>query len=294
MKTRHLLSLLACVLSGPSGSTAAPASQVVVSATAVKDYVRPTDDSGAPAPETYVFAQGQFFGGTSVNHGLQRTTFTDITKILATSLAGQKYYPTTDAKAADLLIMVHWGVTTIYEDPQREFSIAALQEASAAYNAAIDAGTKPDPSDLNYQMSLQDDALAETRRAMEFNATLLGYRRTIEKARRSASLTAEETALVQQLNRERYFVILLAYDNETFNRDGRSKLLWTARISMAATGKSFTTALPLLAQAGSEVYGRHLDNLAVVKTTTHQGEVILGELQVLGEAESTPAPPPEK
>jgi hypothetical protein len=285
-----LLLGLATVLTG--GLQAAGEASIAASATAGSDYVRPTDAKGTPQPETYVFSEGKYFEGATVDRGLAKTTFADVTKILAGNLAKQNYFPATDVKSAQLLIMVHWGTTTIYDDPQKDFNQQMLTDATASYNSAIASSGTTDPTALNMALGAREDAQASQRDAINRNAVLLGYARSLEKERRELIPTNSEILLSNELNEERYFVILFAYDNQARLKERKSRVLWITRLSVRSPGNNFLEALPALAKAGSDVFGRQVDGLVRIKAPLRPGKVTLGETQFLGAVDSK-APPPE-
>lgn len=207
---------------------------VTISAVAAPDYVRVLAGDGKLAPETYVFNEGDFFGGTAVDGSLGRMTFNDITRVLAVNLAAQEYYPTKDVAAANLLIRVFWGTTTVYD-------------------------------------------------AILRNAALLGYRRPLDRLNHRINLTPEELQLRTELNEDRYFVVLVAYDYQLMRREKKSRILWITRLSIRGPGNNFTEALPALALAGAQAFGRNLDDLERIKVRDLPGgEVILGDLKVIG------------
>ncbi len=286
---RLVVGLLAVL---PVAAAAAQEQSIAVSATAIAEYVRPADPSGGPRAETYVFAEGQFFDGSTVDRGLVKATFAGITRTLAVSLARQNYFPTTAVATADLLIMVHWGTTTIYEDPQKEFNKAELQAATASYNASIDASGKADPTGLNMALDARETAQAGVHDAINRNALLLGYARVLHRERQAMRPTTAEITMSNELNEERYFVIFMAYDNQRRTQEHLSKLLWVTRLSVRSPGNNFLEALPALAKVGGDVFGRQLDDLVRVKT--RQGTVKLHELDLLGTMENAPAGPPAK
>src|SRR4029077_19434136 len=82
---------------------------VVVAATAAPGYNRTLPDGGGLRPESYTFMQGMHLGGTTRDATMEKTQFLAIAQLLARGLAQQKYFPTTDPKDADLVIVVHWG-----------------------------------------------------------------------------------------------------------------------------------------------------------------------------------------
>jgi hypothetical protein len=286
--------LLVIVLAGalPGGLRAGLEQSISISATARPDYVRPTDPTGAVKPETYVFAQGHFLGGTIRDGQLERTTFTDIIQTLAPSLVKQNYFPTRDQKAADLCIVVHWGTTSVYQDPLWQFNLADLNAAAAEYNGKIGANGIADPGWINALQSQSDVGADSMIAAINYNAKLLGYAPTLEKERRHPWSTALEIALNEELSEERYFVFLMAYDLPFMLKEHKPKLLWVTRLSMRLRGNNFTEALATLSNVGGQFFGRHLDGLAQVDASWRDGHVKLGDLKIIGEVESAaPAKP---
>lgn len=290
MLSCRCLLLLGIAATFAGGLRAAPEATVAASATAGSDYVRATDASGNPRPETYIFAEGQFFDGATVDRGLERTKFADITKTLAASLAKQNYFPAADMASARLLIMVHWGTTLVYEDPMKDINLARAQEALTAFNATQEAGGTADPTALNQATSALNLAEQSVQSAVNRNAVLLGYARSLEKERREMMTTTGEITMSNELNAERYFVILFAYDNQARMKERKSKVLWITRLSVRSPGNNFVQALPAMAKVGAEVFGRQVDDLVRVKASTQRGSVTIGELEVLGQV-SEKAPP---
>ena len=279
--------LLAVALASLVVARAGRNDAVTISATSAPGYVRPLDADGRPVPESYVFAEGQYLGSGSSDASLDRMSFDSLTRVLAVNLAAQEYYPTKDVASANLLIRVFWGATLTYDDPQRTLAMDALNSALGAYGATYAANESADPGDINVAMEQigagQDSAQAAALR----NAALLGYRRTLDRLSRKAMPSPEEVALRTELSEERYFVVLMGYDYQFMRREKKPKLLWVTRLSMRGPGNNFTEALPALAFAGSEVFGRSLDRLQRVRVNDRKVEVIMGDLKILG-VEETP------
>ena len=282
--------ILLFLLAGIAGL--ACAKTVAANASAISEYVRPVNEAGEPRPEGYVFAEGQFFEGSSVDRGIERTAFADLTRVLASSLAKQNYFPSPEVDSAQLIIMVHWGTTTVYEDPNEIETAANLHSAAAAYQEAYAAnGGMADTSALNAalmnaEMDSQLRAGTEAR-----NAALLGYRSALAKESRNIMMSSVEMGMRFELAEERYFVILMAYDNVARMKEHKSKLLWVTRLSIRSLGNDFTEALGKLANVGSQVFGKQVDDLLRVTPGENIGSVTLGELKVLGIADD---PPPEQ
>lgn len=294
MRSCRLLSLLvifALVFGG--GRAAARDASIAASAIAGSDYVRAHDEKGVLRPESYVFAEGRYFPGNTHDGSLERMTFPAVTKILAAGLAKQNYFPAAKVEAADLIIMVHWGTTEIYEDPQRDLNQQALNDATSSYNASIETTGKADPSALNMALSDREGAQQGTAAAINRNAVLLGYARSLQRERHGFVPSTEEITMTNELAEERYFVVLMAYGNQVRLKDKKSKPLWVTRLSVRSPGHNFTEALPALAKVGAEVFGQQHDDLVRVNTSLNRGSVKLGELEVLGTA-SEKAPPAQK
>ncbi len=293
MRFRVLLRLLGSAVLLTAASAPARDVSVTASATAGADYVRPHDAKGAPLPETYVFAEGRFFGGNIRDGSLEQMTFADITRTLAVSLAKQSYLPTPDAASAGLLIMVHWGTTDAYDDPMKEANQQALNDALTTLRGAESANQMTDTSAVRAAMSAVNSSTQGQASVIERNAVLLGYARSLRKQREKFD-PAEETRLSTELAEERYFVVLMAYDNQARLKDKKSRPLWVTRLSVRSAGNNFTEAMPALARAGAEIFGQQREDLVRVKTPLRPGSVKLGELEVLGPVGDQPAPAPGK
>jgi hypothetical protein len=186
--------------------------------------------------------------------------------------------------------MVHWGTTTVYEDPNEIETAANLHSAAAAYQEAYAAsGGIADASALNAalmnaEMDAQLHASSEAR-----NASLLGYRSSLEREERNLMMSSDEMSMRFDLAQERYFVILMAYDNQLRMREKQSKVLWITRLSIRSVGNSFTEALANLSSVGSDVFGKQVDTLLKVDPAAPRGTVTLGELKVIGPVEEPSA-----
>ncbi|HTL66510.1 MAG TPA: hypothetical protein VL200_02505 [Lacunisphaera sp.] len=292
MRSLLVLILPALVLVRPPWLHADFDQVIALSSSVRPEYVRGTDPHGRPQPEGYVFSPGHFFAGQTVDHSVEKMDFMTVARTLAPQLAKQGYFPT-DAASADLVVIVHWGMTSIHEDPQRTFALADLGTALNAYNAAIAQAGIADPAAVNTQLDQLESAADSTRSAINYNAALLGYARSLHRERAQVVPTEAELTMNMELNEERYFVVLMAYDNRLLLREHKAKLLWVTRLSVRSPGNNFTKALPALAQAGGQIFGRPVDGLMHVDATWKHGAVTLGEMKVIG-VEEPVRPPPSK
>jgi len=264
--------------------------RIAVSATAASDYRREVAGQSGLKAQSYVFTPGRFFESGTRDRGLEKTSFTELVKLLAPDLARQQYFPTRDTAAADLVIVVHWGASLVYEDPQKDANIEALNAALPAYATSIADAGYADPGPMNQISDSMVLANENTSSALARNAVLLGYAQELKKFGPAGGLSTEkEKTLRAELSEERYFVVLMAYDYQAFKKDKAAKLRWVTRLSVRTAGNNFTEALPVLCQAGSHVFGKQMDDLVHLKANLREGRVSLGELKIVGVTDDVPA-----
>lgn len=257
---------------------------ITYSATAAPGYIRPADPAGGLRAETYVFSPGKFFGSGTRDRGLESAKFENIVRVLAPNLAKQNYFPTKDVAGANLVIIVHWGSTQVYEDPNKLETVANLGAATTAYQADYAAnGGLADSGALNQAISNgEQDGFLRAKSEAE-NAMLLGYQGTLQKSKKDLLMSEEERSLRFDLADERYFIVLMAYDNALMQKDHKPRLLWVTRLSVRSAGNNFTEALPALSATGADIYGKQIDGLVRVRRSMKAGTVKLGDLEVIGE-----------
>ena len=128
---------------------------VVVVAWADEAYTHRKYEGGKPRVERYVFLQGRRFDGTTRDDSLTDITFLKIAETLAYQIASENYLPTKDVKAADLLLVVHWGVTEphVSMDDLRGTTNTGVDQQSVEQAAAMsqirapeDPNTPDDPA----------------------------------------------------------------------------------------------------------------------------------------------------
>ena len=174
---------------------------IAISSTAA-DYVRPLDAQGKPRLETYIFAEDHYMGGNTKDVSESKIKFPDITRMLLPSLAKQNDFPTKDVPDANIIIMVHWGTTLTYEDPNKESAITNLNATAKEYAEGRDAGSITNAAAMN--MALEDAATSQqgAEATIKRNAALLGYTRPLAKERRRIMPSPEELTMNLELNED--------------------------------------------------------------------------------------------
>jgi hypothetical protein len=121
------------------------------------------------------------------------------------------------------------------------------------------------------------------RSADEHNARLLGYVDEINYRDTPTRVAGAGTAyddLIDDIENERYYVLIMAYDFRTAREKGERKLLWATRVSVQAQGNRFDENVQNMLTQASRYFGQNSDRL--IRQYQDKGKVNLGELKVIG------------
>lgn len=283
----RIVALVSLILSGRSELWARK-DYIVVSSRASAGYEHTLPD-GSLRPESYVFIEGERLGAAK-DKSLAPGEFQGLLESLAPALAKREYWPATVATEADLLIVVHWGETEVYEDPVRDFEMEALNEAVNTFNTTIASFGIADPGRVNELKTSQGLSQRFVVSSAQRNAELLGYREAIFRAEQELIPSVDEITMKSELAEPRYFVVLSAWDYAALRRGDRPRLLWVSRMNTRSAGLNFRFARELLiAQAGPK-FGEQVDGLVRVRVKTGFGraEVEIGETKVMEESPVAP------
>jgi len=281
-------------------------------------YSRATEADGSPVRQTYAVAKGTYDPGLRGDPSIERVKFSGVVRALAPYLAGQNFYPAREREAADLLLVLHWGTTKpfdlgagMYSDAFREMtdamsslthlgrrgSVDHLSPATGGDHADGTPRTLGEVSDQVQAESELGDALIRLElanrardQANEFNANLLGYMHEINRRNngtRFAGAGAAYDELIEDIENERYYVVLGAYDMQAVLK-GEQRLLWSTRVSIRAQGNRFDEWLPTMFANASSYFGEESGRL--VRRYQRATKVELGELKSLGIVEDGAMP----
>jgi hypothetical protein len=261
-----------------------------IAAKASSDYVRARLPNGTFEPEFYSFGEGGNWGGQQKDASIDKLKFLDVAHVIAGPLAERNYLPARDPAKTRLLIMVYWGTTKVpppaEEDPLYfnyqlsldEYNMLMSQHQIGEADAVLTAGLKQlqianhqrDQIDFNNAMMIGYDAdgLVGTDYGKYIEHTALG---TTEKDE------------VQEIEENRYFVVLMAYDFQLLWKKKLHKLLWETRFSINERHNQFNKALPAMALEASKYFGQNLKGL--LRKEVPLGTVEIGDVKSLGEVE---------
>ena len=216
---------------------------------------------------------------------IDQIKFLDVAKILAAPLARQNYLPAQNPKTTQLLIMVYWGTTN---PSARARETVEFQNASTAFRdlqQAVDPATKA-AADIAFTGALtalhSQDRLRQKIDGQ--NARLLGYDSWWEATARYEGTTREfrRQDMLNELEEDRYFVVLMAYDFQLMWKQKKPKLLWETRFSVSERQHEFDRDLPDIAAYAASYFGQ--DSHGLIRKPLREASVELGELKNLGEA----------
>jgi hypothetical protein len=209
-----------------------------------KGYVRVKLPDGSYQPEYYAFGNGGDLGGPFRDSTIDDLGFMDIARVIAVPLAEQKYLPGKDQETTKLLIMVYWGTTVTAGRPQGE--------SDNRYRDHVDF--------MNAQLLGYDsEGLVGTEYGANMELTALRWHRR---------------DLVSEIEYNRYFVVLMAYDFQQLRNRKALTPLWETRFSLNQRSNDFGKALPAMARTASRYFGR--DSHGLVRTAIREGHVEIG------------------
>jgi hypothetical protein len=305
------VSLLTCLaLAGPLPARAAQESGDDITAVSAKtspDYVRLKQKDGTYPVDAYAFGEGGHFGGPMTDPSIDKLKFIDVARVISVPLAEQNYWPERDPKKTKLLVMVYWGLTDVPPPVSSSSAFANLStiqnkiaQSVAAAKAASGSGSAHGYHSANGNDGASDWQLAEMSSAVTimnlenqqraqtdfYNASMLGYDSEgvigteFGLYVRGTPLAVHRDELVAEIEDNRYFVVLMAYDFQLMWKEKKHKLLWETRFSIRQRHNNFDQDLAAMAKAASQYFGQNTRGL--VRREVPLGSVEIGNVRSLG------------
>lgn len=274
---------------------------IAIASKASADYVRTRLPDGSFAPETYTFGKGGVLAGENRDPSIEKLDFMEIARTLAVPLRRNNYVPTKDAKDTKLLIMVYVGRSGISGDASDSTGYTNLNSAQGnldAVNSAKggDSGGSAGSVLINPDIADKSAASDEVTTAMGMvkmennirqkrdmqNVSLLGYDSWWAETQREEGTPFEGARqdLVHEVEENRYFVVLMAYDFQLMWKEKKPKLLWETRYSIRQRDNDFEKQLALMSEAAGKYFGRASDGLK--HDELPEGRVEIGEIKSIG------------
>ena len=262
-------------------------------------YVRGKMPDGSFKRETYAISNGGYSSGIARDESIDSIKFPTIAGVVAQHLARQNYFLAQDSKSADLLLVISWGKTIPFSDgPNREAQNQALDAMNMA-RSTTPQGAQPRSADgiqspaqavNDAARSALEGSLFELQlfnsireKANEKNARLLGYMKEINSRNnmsRFAGAGSYFDDLISDIETDRYYVIVTAYDFRAATQEKKQKQLWSTRVSIQAQGNQFNERLIAMMDNASRHFGQ--DSGQLIRQYQRAPRVDLKELKFLG------------
>jgi hypothetical protein len=238
-----------------------------VSSKVAPDYVRAKMPDGSFQTELYSFGPGGNWGGNIKDLTIDKLTFLDVAHVIAAPLAGQKYLPGKDPAKTKLLIMVYWGTTAVPPPYENDSLYQAYQQSLAEYRLLL--GVDPNAALSVLSAGLHELAMENRiRDRIDFkNAAMLGYNASglvgTERGKylSHTALRNEGDDEVSEIEDNRYFIVLMAYDFQLLWKQKKHKLLWETRFSINEKHNEFDKTLPAMTQYAARYFGQPSNGL---------------------------------
>jgi len=244
------------------------------------DYVRTKLPDGTFQPEFFSFGNGGNWGGEIKDLTIEKLTFLDVAHVIATPLSNQKYLPATDPKTTKLLIMLYWGTTAVPPPYEADTLYQNYKNSLEEYRRIIEqtGGHLVDGNAVGGMVEEADDVLSagmhqldmenRIRDRIDFrNAAMLGYDTSglvgtdYGKYLSHTAMRDEGDDEKAEIEENRYFVVLMAYDFQLLWKQKKHKLLWEIRFSVNQRHNEFDKALPAMAQYAARYFGQPTNGL---------------------------------
>jgi len=283
LQLNSLLAFLTITLA--LSTTSRAASLVVVNSKAHEDFSIAREQDPSKEVLTYAFMKGRFHPGTRNDPAMNNMSFGELALEIATHLQKQNFLPVPDPQKADLLIVVHYGATSVQDSFEELQGITSLEDYGFGDGAVASASSRGGSVDVSALNAIQDMQFEINKNltiqqgnqgSMNYMAHLIG----MEEAFAGDIGPSEERYLMNLLNEERYFIVLMAYDIRKLG-EGEIHLHWTTRYSIRATGQAFGDALKDMNLVAGNYFGKNMGEL-VKKRVTDKSRVELGQLEVVG------------
>jgi hypothetical protein len=271
---------------------------VAISAKVSNGYARKKLPDGSYQVETYAFGKGDDWSSARVDASADRLDFMTVARTVAVPLSNRNYLPTRDQKTTNLLVMVYWGTTRAPEHASESNSLTRAHEADRHQDQAQMAlNHAHSESDIKVAKIMTASAASEMRSAVEGlqseqqqrentdakTVALLGYDSwwlATESASGGGERAYRKDDMLNEIEEDRYFVVLMAYDFQEMMKKKKSKLLWEVHMSIREHSNQFDKRLESMVADASRYFGA--DSKGLTHFVLPEGNVEIGPVKSLG------------
>ncbi len=259
-----------------SGARGEPVGQITAVYSDVSDdYLRTKLSDGSFQTEAYAFGEGGYYRAPISDETIDKLGFMDIARTVAGPLSAQNFAPTKDPKKAKLLIMLYWGMTSGTNDPSSaNFVFSIFAHAPSAMGGRGGSNLSYDSwAPVSFEGGIIDNE----------NAGILGYgsELLVDSPRIGLMHNVRREDLIDDIEHNRYFVVLMAYDFQMLWKQNKHKLLWETRFSIREQGNDFEKVLPAISSYASQYFGQGTHG-RLIREPLPEGKVEVGAPEPVG------------
>ncbi|HTO02473.1 MAG TPA: hypothetical protein VL069_02170 [Opitutus sp.] len=272
----------------------ARADLIAVASRSFNGYTRTRLPDNSFKRETYAFANGGRWNAPVAGDSIDKLSFNEIARTIAVPLAERGYFPAPDPDNTDLLIFVFWGTTYGSRDQSGTRLIddvtGSLNQIALSPNIerGADGIVSPETAVANAQRDELESSLIQLAiderwksKADAMNAGILGFQEDLKRAY-TIDFTVAARDLFDELEANRYFVVMKAYDFRLAWKEKRAKILWETRFSIRQEGNDFGQQLAVMTRQASRYFGQHTRGL--VRDVLPEVRIDIGEARVMEDA----------
>ncbi|MCF3652211.1 hypothetical protein [Synoicihabitans lomoniglobus] len=205
---------------------------------------------------TFVVREGKFSWGETEGTDLKSVPFDEVANDIAAALSKPNFVRIEDSEAADWRIVIHRGRTRggtqalNPPDPLNSGTPEIISVPIPPQHGTYHIRKATDPGHSVYYRSipLRSSRVAAT----------LGFRDLFETQEHELNHPAVEERirrLFRELSKDRYYIIVAAYDWSAMKRDHDRGLLWETRLSVDAADLAFADCYRAMIEGGARYLG---------------------------------------
>ncbi len=280
LRRPSVLCLLALALTAPL-QAAAPV--VSVFSRAMNGYTRQLTPDGSFKPESFTFAQGERLSGQLADPSIDEMPFLHVAQAVSDAMRTQNYVPGVKPEETDLMIYVSWGTTTGSDNGRFTGGYDQLAAAMRAGQLISNQwGQLESQAQVDLFLTLNGVNNEARDRNNFVNASILGYNHDLRDASfMKMYATGFATDVISEVEEDRYFVVLRAFDMKTLVKEKKMKQLWETRFSIRQFGHRFDRALPAMSRYASRFYGQDIGRL--VRQPMRSTDIRVGPVTEVGQ-----------
>ena len=287
MKIKTFLVFTAALMSIGVASSARAARDKDSLVTAVfsrcfNDYKRPAESDGSPKILTYNIAKGGYAPGMGKDASIDDVKFEGVVRVLGKYLAKQGYFPAKDGSKADVMMVVHWGKTAVDKRYRDLFDLGMQYSTGDAFGSEAAMGMML----IQFSQQLRNADNEDVANILGYTSEI-NYRNPQNTTALNGGVATLYWDLMDDLENERYYVTITAYDFQQLVQHKQKHGLWRTVISIDARENRFDERLTQMIAKASRYFGR--DSGRLIRQFDYVPRVDFGELKSLGVVESKPA-----